>query len=255
VNKNYFFLSGLPRTGSTLLCSILAQNSDIHTEGLSPVCETIWNLYNNNYNSDTNQWSDHLISCNRIHSIENTLKNIINLYYFDIDKKYIFDKCRTWTLPGNVNLIKKYITEQPKIIVLLRPLEEIISSFAKLQKINNWNEDDIKEQMNWDEYDPIIRGIISAKENNNGEFIFITYDDIVFNTQKTLNKIYDFCQLPLFEHSLKNIKKPFYQNDIVYNMIGLHEVRKNIEKQKYNIELPKNILKKCKYLNSLIFEE
>jgi len=255
MNKNYFFLSGLPRTGSTLLCSILAQNPDIHAEGLSPVCQTVWNIYDYNFNTNTNQWSDDIISCNKINSIENVLKNIINLYYFDINKKFIVDKCRTWTLPGNVKLIKKYITEQPKIIVLLRPLEEIVSSFVKLRIANNWNEEGINNEINWNDNNPMIRGIISAKENNNGEFIFITYDDIVFDTQKTLDKIYDFCQWPSFKHSLKNIKKPFYQNDIVYNMIGLHEVRKNIEKQKYNIELPKNTLKKCQYLNSLIFEE
>ena len=44
MSKDIFFLSGLPRTGSTLLTSILSQNSNIHTEGNSALCQLMWDM-------------------------------------------------------------------------------------------------------------------------------------------------------------------------------------------------------------------
>ena len=35
-------LSGLPRSGSTLLSSILSQNINIHAEGNSAICQLMW---------------------------------------------------------------------------------------------------------------------------------------------------------------------------------------------------------------------
>ena len=37
-------LSGLPRTGSTLLSAILYQNPKIHAEGNSGLCQLMWDL-------------------------------------------------------------------------------------------------------------------------------------------------------------------------------------------------------------------
>ncbi len=42
--KNFYFISGLPRTGSTLLSSILYQNPLIHTEGNSALCQLMWDI-------------------------------------------------------------------------------------------------------------------------------------------------------------------------------------------------------------------
>jgi len=246
-------MSGLPRTGSTLLASILSQNPNIHAEGLSAVCNTMWNIYASNYNININQWNKDLVCCNRMHSIENILKETINLYYFDVNKKNIVDKCRTWTLPLNLNLIKKYITDNPKIIVLLRPMNEIVSSFANIHKINKWEDDEIFDKITEDS--PDVQGVISAKKNNNGEFLFVTYNDIVYNTDDTLEKIYSFCNWQPYKHKLNNLKRPFHQNDVVYNMIGLHEIRKKIEKQTNNIVLPRDVIKRCNYIDSLIFED
>jgi hypothetical protein len=42
--KKIIALSGLPRSGSTLLSSILSQNIDIHAEGNSAVCQLMWDM-------------------------------------------------------------------------------------------------------------------------------------------------------------------------------------------------------------------
>jgi sulfotransferase len=42
--KKYAFLSGLPRSGSTLLGSLLNQNPEVHSGPNSPICGMMWHL-------------------------------------------------------------------------------------------------------------------------------------------------------------------------------------------------------------------
>jgi hypothetical protein len=215
-------------------------------------------IYIASANMTLTNWHDEIIDAEREKSIVTILRSIPYNYYADVNKSLILDKCRLWTLPGNLALIENYITNRPKIVVLVRPIEEIVSSFVQLRINNNWSEDKIYSDLLNDGENPImipLEGTIHAKENNNGQFLFIHYDEIVFDTKKTLEKIYDFYEWPKYEHELENIKRPFVQHDEVYNLNGLHEVRSIVEKQKYHIDLPKDIMKKCRYLNSLLFED
>ena len=43
--SQFVCLSGLPRSGSTLLSAILCQNPLIHAEGNSAVCQLMWDMY------------------------------------------------------------------------------------------------------------------------------------------------------------------------------------------------------------------
>ena len=44
MKKQFVFLSGLPRTGSTLLSAILSQNPKIYSEGNSAVCQLMFDM-------------------------------------------------------------------------------------------------------------------------------------------------------------------------------------------------------------------
>jgi sulfotransferase len=255
--KQFSFLSGLPRTGSTLLCSILSQNPNLHAEGLSHVCELMWQVYVGSANEKKDNWHENILAAERQSSICNIIRAIPDLYYRDVSKRFVLDKCRTWTKPSNILMIKKFITDTPKIIVLIRPAEEVAASFVQLRIKNDWDKNHLYDGL-LDESGIIttcLNSAVEAKQKNEGEFLFVQYDDIVFETENTLKKIYEFCEWPKYEHQLENIKRPFVQNDEVYDLNGLHEVRSTVEKQKYHIDLPKDIMKKCRYLNSLLFED
>ena len=91
-----------------------------------------------------------------------------------------------------------------------------------------------------------MEGIINAKKNNqNNNFLFITYEELITDTNTTLKKIYDFCSWTYFEHDLKNIVPKYRENDTIYNLIGLHDVHTEITKPDYNIILPLNIIHQC----------
>lgn len=249
--KKFIGLSGLPRSGSTLLSSILSQNTDIHAEGNSAICQIMWDL-EQSFNINC---KEQLEATNRQQTQFNIISEIPCIYYKDISKRIIVDKCRSWTLPANLFLMQKYITENIKIIVLERPLIEVVKSFVNLRKQNNW-EGDLEERLLDEGSEPIVRslyGVKWAKENNkNNTFLFIKYNDLVNNTKEIINKIYKFIDEPIFEHDLNNIINKYAENDKVYNLIGQHDIRPKISQRQINIELSQETINKCQKLEQLL---
>lgn len=243
-------LSGLPRSGSTLLSSILNQNPKIYAEGNSGICQLIWDIHI----SCSFKCSEQLLANNRCNTKYDILSSIPHLYYKDINRQIVVDKCRSWTIQENIELVKKYIDKNIKIIVLERPLIDIVKSFGKLYKKNNIYEESKLEKLLLPNTEPIMRslaGVNYAKKNNQtNNFLFIQYDDLVSNPEETIKKIYDFCNWEYFEHDFNNIVNEHEENDEIYGLKGMHTVRSKICVEKNNIFLPKNIIKKCKMMDA-----
>ncbi len=130
-------------------------------------------------------------------------------------------------------MIKDYIRPDPKVIVMLRSVEEIIESFIRVRKASGW-QDNLDYGLTEENYEILgkpLSGIDYAMENNNGEFIFIEYDDLVDSTTDVLKSIYNFCEIDYFEHDLNNIENKNPENDAYLDMIGLHDIRKTISRR------------------------
>ncbi len=245
--KKFIALSGLPRTGSTLLSAILSQNPDIHAEGNSAVCQLMWDMQQSCNGNSQQQ----LLANNKYDAMNDLVASIPNVYYKDIKSPIVIDKCRSWTLPDNMNMLYKYIDKNPKVIVLERPIIDIVKSYVSLRLKNNWKGN--PEEGLLDEWpDFIIRpqsGIKWAKENNNGQFLFVKYDDIVNDPKLALEKIYEFCELEYFEHNFNHIVNKHPENDKIYKMIGQHDIRPTISKRNIEVNLSNEMIKKCKLLD------
>jgi len=242
--KQFVALSGLPRTGSTLLSSILSQNPQIHAEGNSAVCQLMWDMQESIISNKD-------IEANGKNLFSGLIKPIPHVYYSNITKPIVIDKCRSWTMPLNYNMLKTYFDNTPKIIVLIRPVAEVVASFMSLRKNNGWTGDLLTHLLDEDT-EPIMRsisGIEWARKNNNGEFLFITYDELVDNTQQTLDRIYDHCGWGEFKHNLNKIVKNYIEDDYVYNLPGLHDIRSEISRRDVNIQLSDEVIEKCKKLD------
>lgn len=243
--SKFIGLSGCIRSGATLLSSILDQNPDIHAEGNSAVCQLMWDMQQSCYGAASEQ----LNGAYRLHTIDDLVASIPNVYYKDISASIVIDKCRTWTLPNNMNMLKRYFKSTPKVIVLERPIIDIIkSSVAQKQRSGNSSVEMLKNFTEGTDkwLIPALTGINWAKQNNNGEFLFITYDDLVDNTQDVLDSIYDFCEIKPFKHDLTNIQNNHPDNDELYfKNVGLHDVRPTISRRKIDVELPDDVIRRC----------
>lgn len=222
-----FFLSGLPRSGSTLLQALLSQNPDIHVEGNSPVCQLMWDVKSSCENNSYEQ----LMASERLEFKDELIKSIPNLYYKGVSS-HILDKCRTWTLEENLKLIRKYIDPNPKIIVMIRPIREIVNSFNHI--VGNLDVPKLKEDSLFvPGSDPLMRplaGIITAARNpdNKENLLIISYTDLIDATKLTLESVYKFLDIPQFTHDLSSVTPKKQENDLVYGVPDLHKVRSTI---------------------------
>lgn len=227
-------LSGLPRTGSTLLSAILSQNPEIHAEGNSAVCQLMWDAQVSCETTAAQQ-----LAANRRLDTQNALvSSIPAIYYRNVRSTHIVDKCRSWTLPPNMAMIRRYITDTPKVLVLTRPIDEIVRSFVELRRANGW-EGDLEAGLLDPGSEPIMRsldGVTLAKESNSGEFLFIEYANLISDTDEVLRSVYDFCEFEPFAHDLTNITNQNPEDDSVYGLIGQHDIRPTIGERKWHTQ-------------------
>jgi sulfotransferase len=110
--KELFFISGLPRSGSTLLSAILRQNPEMYADISSPVQGLVTSAIQVVTGSETN----HLIHEDKRKTI---LRGLFESYYADVDRPLVFDTSRGWT--SKTNLLKD-LFPQTKIICCVRDL-------------------------------------------------------------------------------------------------------------------------------------
>lgn len=181
------------------------------------------------------------------------VKPIPHSYYADVTKAVVVDKCRSWTLPANIEMLKRYFDNPVKVIVLVRPVLEIVKSFMALRKANGWQ--DLETRLLDDGSEPIMRslaGVQWAKQNNTGQFLFVTYDELVDDTQKSLDRIYEHCDWQPFEHNLENIVNNHKEDDVFHGLVGLHDIRSQIGRRILDIDLSDELVKRCHALDKWI---
>lgn len=250
--KQFVCLSGLPRAGSTLLSAILSQNPLIHAEGNSAVCQLMWDVHQSCVTTSKEQ----LIANGREKTTQHDLlSQIPYIYYKNITEDIVVDKCRSWTIPANINLLENFIDKNYKIIVLERSVNDIVKSFVKLYKANGVN-GDIETNLVKPNSEPIMRsiaGINWAKKNNhNNNFIFIKYEDLINNTEETINKIYEFCGWTHFEHNFKQVECKYPENDEIYGLKGMHKIHKSVKKIENTIVLSSKTIEHCEKIDKLM---
>jgi sulfotransferase len=215
--KSIVFLSGMHRSGNTLLSALLNQHPEIYSSSPGPVCDYMWNLHNTFQNYEMS-----LINTKKDRSIK-LISNLIENYYSDVDKPIIVERNKFWPLEENLNLIQTYITKSPKIIFTVRPMLEVVSSFIALDSAN------ILKQMNEEQW--VYNHEISENDNmchflmrSNGRlassihcldqikkkeysdfFHVVEYSQLTTDTQNVLNGVYDFISVKPFLNNIKNI--------------------------------------------------
>jgi len=263
-DKQFYFMSGLPRSGSTLLSSILNQNPRFYSGPSSPVLSTMFAVEN------------HLIKDELFHGYPKTeqanqiISNIIRQFYSDVTQEVIIDKNRAWT--ARVPYIEGYIGQRAKIICPVRDIDEILTSMIMMIRRNPYKEGNprinfIDEQLiklniplnddNRCEYIASPDGILGQSLNaivecfNQGfgdRIYFIEYKDLTNNPEKTLTDLYGFLGEEYYEHTFDNLTNYNRENDMqTYGLADMHEVRKQLKNTAPSPEeiLSPYILEKC----------
>ena len=119
----FYFDCGLPRSGSTLLTALLNQNPNIHAGTLSPVFELM-------YYTDSILKGEQAQAFPKPKVFQEIVTNTLINYYSDVTNPVVIDKCRAW--PAHIDILKRYVTNNPKLICTVRHPLDILASFITL---------------------------------------------------------------------------------------------------------------------------
>lgn len=236
--KDVWFLSGLPRSGSTVLASMLNQHPLIHATTTSPVADLVSMTIDNwptisqaIKNPNPNQYG-------------NIVNGIIKGAHTHVEKPIVLDKNRLW--PRLAPFIQKTMGIKPKIVCTVRSIPDIIASYILLIErnhdqitfidrdlidlklpINNKNRARIlQERYIGHPYQSLSIGAKSGA----ADMLFLEYTDIVEQPQQTISKVCKFLNIETYNIDSGNLS-PMDENDEFHGGIkGLHDVRPQLMK-------------------------
>ena len=165
-------MAGMPRSGSTLLCSILNQHPDIYASSTSPLATVMWNAQETILNSPEYK------SYQEPDCLKNVVGSITYNYYNFRNKSHIIDKNRMWGTPGNIDLMVNYSKSRPKVICTVRPILEILTSYISIIK-------DHEEKTN---SNLIESKSLNEKYESLCDF-FMSYDGEIYNSMWSLKNL------------------------------------------------------------------
>ncbi|ASK67521.1 sulfotransferase family protein [Shewanella bicestrii] len=244
------FISGLPRSGSTLLAGILRQNPRFHAAMSSPVAGLVNGaLEQMGAGSESYSFFDE-------QKRKAICRALIDAYYSDKSQAVIFDTNRLWTarLHQLVELVDDF-----KVICCVRNPAWIMDSFEKIYRKNPFDYSRMfnaaTRQTVYSRCEALINtgGSVGAawtalKEAYYGEYsdrlLLVDYDLLTQHPARTLELIYRFIGEPLFAHDFDNVDYSENEFDQNLGVKGLHNVGRKVEFKSRRSILPPDLFVK-----------
>lgn len=248
MNHEFFFYSGLPRSGGTMLASVMNQHPDLYVTPLSLTVELLY--YNKTYFLER---SESYEADPRPIGMQCVLENIARNYYFDVSKKYIMDNNRAW--PNNVNLIKKFLSKTPKIVCIVRDVPSILASFIDLVNhsnnpgknfIDRWLLDHNLQLTTENRCMSLMQpiGIVNQslwslyqgfKHGHTDLMHIVEYNDLINEPHQTLFDITKWLGIEEHDFQFNNIINVTPVSDASYQLNGMHSVRPQLQDRKLDV--------------------
>ena len=236
-NKTIYFINGMPRSGSTLLCNILAQNPRVHTtptSGLGDLLSSTHMYWNRNpiMRASENWGREKMV-----------LQQIMQAWHADTDRPIIFNKSRSWM--GNIELLQNILEHPVKIITTTRPITNILSSFEKLHR-KEMNTMDSPQETGpamrtlegrlglWTSENGVVGGTFNSirdaiMRGHRDKIHFVDFDRLTSQPASTLAGVYKFIGEPYYNHDFSNVAQYTKENDREHGYTDLHTIRQSIE--------------------------
>lgn len=251
----FHFISGLPRSGSTLLAGILRQNPRFHAAMSSPVAGLVNGaLEQMGAGSESYSFFD-------AQKRKTICKALIEAYYADKAHPVIFDTNRQWTARMHqlVELVDDF-----KVICCVRNPAWIMDSFETIYRKNPFDYSRMFNAANRQTVYSRCESLISAagavgsawtalKEAYYGEFsdrlLLVDYELLCQHPQRTLELIYRFIGETAFQHDFDNVAYEESEFDQQLGVKGLHTVKKKVSFTSRRSILPPDLFVKYQQMD------
>jgi sulfotransferase len=241
------FVSGLPRSGSTLLAALLRQNPRFDAGMSGPLAGLFGALLSEM--SARNEYSIFIDDAKR----ERILHGLFDNYYADRTAEVIFDTNRFWCawMPAIARLFP-----EAKIIACVRELPWVIDSIERLVQRNVFSPSSIfnysaggtvytrangvvgPEGMVGAPYDALKQASYGAQRER---LLLVQYETLTTDPAKTMHAIYGFIGEPGFEHDFNHVDYDVTDFDERAGTPGLHTVRATVSAEPRATVLPPDL--------------
>jgi len=243
------FISGLPRSGSTLLAALLRQNPRFHAAMSSPVSLLMEQML-----EAMGEDSEHsvFISTQQKRAI---VQGIFTGYYQpQAGKEIIFDTNRSWC--SKLPIIRDLFPDA-KVICCVRNIAWIADSIERLIRQNTFDISRLwgtaaERRTVYSRTEALLQGdrligfsynaLKEAFYSENSEILLLVdYEILTQNPSQAMKVIYEFLGEDFFEHDFENVEYDEPEFDKNLNTPGLHKVRSKVEYKPRTTILPPDL--------------
>ncbi len=255
------FISGLPRSGSTLLGALLRQNPRFHAGMSSPVGSLVNRMLE--AMSEDNEFSV-FITPEQKRAL--TLTIFATFYEVQADKEVIFDTNRLWC--SKLSLIHELFPDS-KVICCVRNVAWIMDSLERLVRKNAFEVSRLFSNPSeratvYTRTEALSQGgrlvgfaYNALKEAFYSEYssslLLVDYDILAQAPAQTLSLIYQFLEEEPFAHDFENVQYEAPEFDHRLKTKGLHQVRRKVEWKPRLTILPPDLFAKYDGLSFWLF--
>lgn len=248
----YNFISGLPRSGSTLLSAILNQNPRFTASISDPLL---------GYVDGIRVASENAVGVGSLVNNDRRLHIMRGIFdsFYDDDSEVCFNTNRGWA--GSTSLLKALYPDF-KMIVCVREIPWILDSFEVLESKNPLTIKPLYHHQSLNTvYDrcemlmgnlgyvgyvgePLksIKQSITCAERD--QILYVEYDALAKHPQEAMDVIYNFIDEPEFQHDFDDVEVSFDEFDESAKIEGLHTTRSTVQFIPRNFLIPNDIVTK-----------
>lgn len=257
MDRRIHFISGLPRSGSTLLAALLRQNPRFHAGMTSPVGSLFTGMLNQfGAGSEFGPVLDRAMR-------QQLLRGLFDTYYAaQADKAVVFDTNRLWSarLPAVLDLFP-----QAKVIACVRNVAWVMDSLERLYRANPYEQTklfngDIERNTVYSRVDTLAQqnrlvgfAWSALKEAYYGaqadSLLVVEYELLAQAPERVLRLVYEFIGEPWFEHDFEHIEYDAPAFDEALGVAGLHRVRPKVAVESRRTVLPPDLFEKYAQLS------
>lgn len=225
------FLSGLPRSGSTLLAALLQQNPRVHAHMSSPLSGMLDVMVAEMSASEFAEFIDD-------ERRWNVLRGVVEGYYANVQQDVVFNTSRAWC--GRMALLNRLYPES-KVIACVRHMPWIIDSFERVFRLNALRASSIFDHdartSVYSRVEAIAAGngavgyaFNALREGYFGEFaqgrlMLLQYETLVQDPARAMEAVYRFIEEDGFQHDFQRVVFESVAFDEKTGLPGLHDVK------------------------------
>lgn len=230
------FISGLPRSGSSLFSALLCQNPRFRASISGPVAGMYAAMLGEM--SRRNEFSVFITDVQR----EHILRGLFSSYYDGyVGADVVFDTHRSWCtrLPA-----LKMLFPGSRVIACVRQMPWILDSIERLVRCNAFQPSSIFNYKSGGTVYSRVEALLGGdglvgfaynalKEAYFGEetanLMLLQYETLVGDPKRALAAVYEFIREPYFEHDFEHVSLDNEEFDARSGTPGLHRIRPKVE--------------------------